>query len=413
MRQVLLILLWSVIGISSIAQTPTEEILDSLQTELDRIESQKNSIEDEIHEYKLDKIRDDLSAWGLPGEDYIEHSAMFLSYNEEHEQANWVAHIILPEIATGSVSRTNDFRVDPKIETGSTEEADYFLKYLQEDSSYVYDGYGYDRGHLAPSADFRWSEQALSESYYYSNMSPQRPGFNRYSWAELEGAIRSYVFNHPGTSLYVVTGPILHENLPKVERSVNGLSLPEEYFKVVVDMERDRGIGFIMPNRQIEAPLETYAVTIREVENRTNLDFSSALANDRQDKIEKQRDITSWLNLPDTEAEPLSPTELPKGHFNTVQAKIHMGKNRKITVCGRVVSMRKSKSGNVWLNMDKNFPNQIFSAYVPKEFLLSFSYDPMEEWLQKDMCIEGKVQDFDNTPTVRIERSSQVQRFDP
>jgi endonuclease G len=388
-------------------------MLDSLQTALDQLESKKRSIEERIHDYKLDQIRDDLRSWGLPTENYIEHSAMFLSYNEEHEQANWVAHIILPDIVTGSVSRTNDFRLDPKIETGSAEEADYFLKYLQMDSSYVYDGYGYDRGHLAPSADFRWSEQALSESYYYSNMSPQRPGFNRYSWAELEGAIRSYVYTHSGTSLYVVSGPLLDEELPKVERSVNGLSLPEEYFKIVVDLERDRGIGFIMPNRQVDAPIETFALSIREVENRTKLDFSSALPKERQDKIESQRDIVRWLNLPDSEAEPLSPTELPKGHFNTVQAKIHMGKNRRVTVCGRVVSMRKSKSGNIWLNMDKTFPNHIFSAYIPKEFILSFTSDPMEEWLQKDMCIEGKVQDFDKTPTVRIERSSQVKRYNP
>jgi endonuclease G len=75
--------------------------------------------------------------------------------------------------------------------------------------------------------------------------------------------------------------------------------------------------------------------------------------------------------------------------------------------------MRKSKSGNIWLNMDKTFPNHIFSAYIPKEFILSFTSDPMEEWLQKDMCIEGKVQDFDKTPTVRIERSSQVKRYNP
>ena len=112
---------------------------------------------------------------------------MSLVYSEEHEQAKWVAHIISPDIITGNVSRTNDFRPDPHVSTGSTVEEDYFLKYLQPDSSYKYDGYGFDRGHLAPSADFRWSTTALSESYFYSNMSPQRPEFNRGTWAELEG----------------------------------------------------------------------------------------------------------------------------------------------------------------------------------------------------------------------------------
>jgi endonuclease G len=46
---------------------------------------------------------------------------------------------------------------------------------------------------LAPSADFRWSEVAVSESFYYSNMSPQKPEFNRQSWSNLEGWVRRYV----------------------------------------------------------------------------------------------------------------------------------------------------------------------------------------------------------------------------
>lgn len=41
--------------------------------------------------------------------------------------------------------------------------------------------------------DFRWSATALSESYFYSNMSPQLPVFNRQSWAKVEDMLRSYV----------------------------------------------------------------------------------------------------------------------------------------------------------------------------------------------------------------------------
>jgi endonuclease G len=74
--------------------------------------------------------------------------------------------------------------VDDKVSCGTAVEADYFLRTENPDGTHGYDGFGFDRGHLAPSADFRWSATALSESYYYSNMTPQRPGFNQESWAE-------------------------------------------------------------------------------------------------------------------------------------------------------------------------------------------------------------------------------------
>ena len=408
LRSQLLLLLLSFAAFLDLHAQPIQKQLDSLTAILEAMDAQRSQVLSQLEGVKLNKIRVDLKAWGLPDSAYITHSAMMLSYNEEHEQANWVAHIILPDIKDGAVTRTNDFRPDPKVKTGTAVEADYFLKYLQEDSSYVYDGFGYDRGHLAPSADFRWSYTALSESYYYSNMTPQRPGFNRYSWAELENALRSYVYNHPGTQLYVVSGPVLHEDLPAISRSVNGVSIPESYFKIAVDLDRQRGIGFIMPNRQISAPIETFAKPIREIEAELGYDFGSNLPAEIQDEIETQTEVKIWLDLPESDVQPLDPTQLSQGHFNTIQAKIHMGKNREIIVCGTVVSMRKSKSGNIWMNLDKNFPNHVFSAYIPKDKVLGFPFNPMEQWSQKELCIEGVVQNFDNIPTIRIDRSKQI-----
>ncbi|MFT4685427.1 MAG: endonuclease G [Neolewinella sp.] len=165
-------------------------------------------LDTEIEALKFEQIQGDLRSVGLPAGEQVWHSAMVLSYAEEYEQARWVAHIIRPEVADGRGARTNDFREDPLVATGSAVEADYFLKYLQADSTYKYDGFGWDRGHLAPSADFRWSEQALSESYFYSNISPQLDDFNREGWAELEGLLRDYVARTE-RQLHVVTGEVL------------------------------------------------------------------------------------------------------------------------------------------------------------------------------------------------------------
>jgi endonuclease G len=92
---------------------------------------QLDQLDTEIESLKFSQIQEDLRGVGLPAGEQIWHSAMVLSYAEEYEQARWVAHIIRPEVADGRGARTNDFREDPLVATGSAVEADYFLKYLQ------------------------------------------------------------------------------------------------------------------------------------------------------------------------------------------------------------------------------------------------------------------------------------------
>lgn len=402
MKTILTALLLSIVLAASAQQLDAD--IDALNQQLAELARQRQQLGGQLEELKLQRIQRDLKAIGLPSEDYILHSAMALEYAEEHEQARWVAHIILPDIITGSVGRTNDFRPDPLVATGSAVEADYFLKYLKPDSTYDYDGFGYDRGHLAPSADFRWSERALSESYFYSNMSPQIDVFNREGWAELESLIRGYVFRNPGSQLFVVTGPILREGLPVIERGVNKVSIPEYFYKVVLDREKGTGIGFIIPHRQINAPLETFAVSIDEVEQRTGLDFFNLLPEPEEAALESRLEKSAWIpELAGGDVEPLYAPSLPPNHFNTVQAKLYMGKGEEITVCGTVVGTRRSRSGNAWLNLDKQFPNQIFSVFVRKEDLPNFSYNPDEYLLNKKVCFTGKVENFSGTPTMNVE----------
>lgn len=380
-----------------------DDQLEAVEAQLESLEAQKAALNDQREGIKLQRIQRDLKNVGLPGADYIMHAAMALQYDEAHEQAAWVAHIILPDVTTGTVGRTNDFRPDPKVATGTAVEADYFLKYLQPDSTFEYDGFGYDRGHLAPSADFRWSMQALSESYFYSNMSPQVADFNREAWAELEALLRGYLYENPGVQLYVVTGPVLEDGLAVIERSVNKVSIPERYFKVALDLKNGRGIGFIMPNEKISYPLESFAVPIDQVEEVTRLDFFNQLEDAREESLEKGLDKSAWLpELAGGDIVPLFPPDLPPNHFNTVQSRQFMGKGTVVNVCGTVVSTRYSRSGNLWLNIDKKFPNQIFSVFIRKKDLPNFSFDPQVVLANKKVCVRGEVENFSGTPTMNI-----------
>ncbi|MGB0525606.1 MAG: DNA/RNA non-specific endonuclease [Flammeovirgaceae bacterium] len=394
------------------AQT-LEEQLQGLAGKLADLEAQKKVILAQAEDLKLQRIRRDLGNIGMPTTDYVAHAAMFIAYDEKHEQAKWVAHIITADIITGNVGRTNDFREDPKITTGSAVEADYFLKSEQPDGTVEYDGFGYDRGHLAPSADFRWSHKALSESYFYSNMSPQLPAFNRESWADLEALLRGYIFEHPETQLYVFTLPILSPELPVIERGVNKVSIPNKFVKVALDLKNQQGIAFVMPNQKNDEPLSSFAITIDEAEAQTGFDFYHLLADEQEAKIEAQLDKKRWFPaLASGDVEPLIAPDLPKNHFNTTQAKYYLNKKDKIHVCGTVVSTRLSRKGNLWLNLDKKFPNQVFSAYIPKEHLVNFSYIPEKELLGKQVCIYGMVRNVNGTPTMKVFKENEISYFE-
>ncbi len=382
-----------------------EAQLASKLAEKEKIGLELQAVNSEIEGLRLTKTIADLKALGLPSTNYIEHSAMILEYSEAHEQAAWVSHMILPQIIEGSVGRTNDFRTDPKVKTGSAVEEDYFLKYIQQDSTYEYDGYGYDRGHLAPSADFRWSKKALSESYFYSNMSPQAPEFNQKIWAELEGVLRAYVVRTK-VPLYVTTLPVLNENLPKVSRSPNGLSLPAQYIKVALDPINKHGIAFLIENKAAKKLLSSYSISIDKVEELTGYNFyPNNPCKDCESTIDK---LTWFPELGSGDKEPIYAPSLPRNHFNTVNGARHAGSGKIVTVCGHVVGTHLSRAGHLWLNLDKKYPNQIFSIFIRKEDIVNFSGDIEQLVMNKEYCFEGKVELIRQKPTMSIEKENNI-----
>ena len=121
----------------------------------------------------------------------ITHTGYSLLYNEIHEQADWVAYQLTKEETVKLYERTNKFILDPKINTITASDIDY-------------KGSGYDRGHLAPASDMGWSSITMKESFYYSNMSPQNPSFNRGIWKKLEELVRTWAVEN--NNIYIVNG---------------------------------------------------------------------------------------------------------------------------------------------------------------------------------------------------------------
>jgi endonuclease G len=358
-------------------------------------------------------LKADLLENGLPeileDEELICHSAFCLVYDDNHKMAKWTAHIISREIVNGVVSRTNDFRVDSLIKNGTAEEEDYFLTKKDESGNTIYDGFGYDRGHLAPSADFRWSEKALSESYYYSNMTPQLPEFNREIWAKIEDFLRQYIYNNPTKDIYIVTAPVIKDDLKKQERSKNKISIPEYHYKIAVDLEDKKGIAFLVPQKNLGNPIEYYVVTIDSIENITNINFYPKLSEQDEKLIESESDIGKWRSgRSKNDQTPLDIKTLPKNSYNTVNARQFNEYPKEVNICGTVVSTHKSRNGHIFLNLDKSFPNQVFTATIWKSNTPNFSYEPEKFLLNKKVCIKGKVKDYKGTPSTYPENEKAI-----
>jgi len=214
-----------------------------------------------------------------PNDQIINHYAYSLCYSEPYEQAEWVAYYLTKGKVYGTVKRTNNFRTDPKVKTGSATLADY-------------KGSGYDRGHLAPAADMKWSATAMSESFYMSNMSPQTPGFNRGIWKRLEQLVRTWAVEYE--EIHVVTGPVLKGDFRSI--GPNQVSVPEYYYKVVLEYKKPelKGIGLILANTNSKKPLRNYAVTIDYVESITGIDFFVDLPDNIEEEIESNLNLNKW-----------------------------------------------------------------------------------------------------------------------
>ena len=217
------------------------------------------------------------------GEEIVCHSYFSLVYSEQHEQARWVAYVLKPDMINGDEERSNSFKEDPKIKTKSANDNDY-------------KGSGYDRGHLAPAADMCFSQQAMQESFYYSNMSPQLPAFNRGIWKKLESEFREYAKYLQ--KIYVVTGPILKAGLSEI--GANGVDIPEEYYKAALFVSDScvQAIAFILPNKKIsDASVYSYYMSIDDLEKKTGLNFYYNLPFFIENKVEKKVNVDFWSNI--------------------------------------------------------------------------------------------------------------------
>jgi len=177
----------------------------------------------------------------------IQYNGFTVSYNELHEQSNWVSYTLKKENLDCDILayRKNSFKPDLTIETTYAHSEDYFKS-------------GYDRGHLKPAADERCNQQKMDETFNMVNITPQSPAFNRGVWLKLENHVRKLTFE--SDSVRIITGPILSAGLKKIK----DVSIPEHFFKIIYlyNNNNKKILAYFMDNKKSYADLDEFIVPL-------------------------------------------------------------------------------------------------------------------------------------------------------
>jgi len=202
-----------------------------------------------------------------------------LGYNFSRRSADWVAYRLTPGIHDdGNVDRQDDFRED--------EDLPFEFRTTPND----YEEPVFDQGHLAPSESLDDTIAMNSQTFLMSNMTPQRPRFNRNGWRGLENRERKWASARGEVFVYI--GPIYEG---QVEFIGDRVPVPSHFFKVVYDPEENEAIAFLIPHQDfLTAELNDFLVSVDEVEQRSGLNLLSALPNATENAVESTVQPAQW-----------------------------------------------------------------------------------------------------------------------
>jgi endonuclease G len=213
-------------------------------------------------------------------EQIITHIGYTVSYNSDWKIPNWVAYELTKEEAEGTVPRATAFVPDPKVPYGKSAE------------TYDYSNSGWDRGHMAPAGDMKWSVDAMKESFYLSNICPQNKNLNSGIWNDLEVQVRELA--RQKGKIYVVCGPIVSKN-PKTI-GTNKVAIPDAFFKALLQNDNEEwcAIAFMFANVSGRKPLASYAMSVEDLQAITDIDFFPSLPDSIEQMVESKVDFTKW-----------------------------------------------------------------------------------------------------------------------
>ncbi|MBO1364245.1 DNA/RNA non-specific endonuclease [Prevotella sp. A2931] len=203
-----------------------------------------------------------------------------VSYNKDNRIPNWVMWHLTGNHTSGPFKRGGvKFQTDPEADGPQV-------------TTYDYARSGYDRGHMCPSGDNKWSQRAQEQSFLLTNVCPQNHQLNAGDWNEMELQCRRWARQYGDT--YVVAGPILLNRRHKTIGQAK-VVVPEAFFKVVLCLRgKPKAIGVIYRNKAGNRPKGDYMNSVGQVERVTGIDFFPGLPDEMEQAVESRQDLSEW-----------------------------------------------------------------------------------------------------------------------
>lgn len=214
----------------------------------------------------------------------IKYTGFTVKYNPNTRQPDWADYTLTAEQVemsnnTPKVSRY--FMPDPNLSLPQATPADYSKS-------------GWVRGHMARRQDMKWSEQAVRESDYYTNICPQNEVMNNGVWHQIENLVRRIATRYD--SVHVICGPIFINN-------TNGhigpyhIPVPDYFFKTLLikDAAGYHAIAFLCPNNDNPLTIKEAACTVDKVESMSKIDVYSYLPNNVEVVVESRMETALWF----------------------------------------------------------------------------------------------------------------------
>ena len=210
----------------------------------------------------------------------IKHQYYTIAYCPKYKEAVWVGYNLSLNMIKGKAKRPKTFSVDPLLIYPSAQNSDYYKS-------------GYDKGHLCPAADMKFSQTAMNETFYLSNVSPQRADLNRDVWDKLEKLVRSWL-STIDSDLFIFTGTLFDKTNTTI--GDDKIAVPYAFYKIIYDYKaaNQKMIAFIMPNKECNKRLAKYVVPVDSIQKLTNIDFFPKVDLPLQTKLEAHSDTSQW-----------------------------------------------------------------------------------------------------------------------
>ena len=232
---------------------------------------------------------------------FVTHSTTFkgqkvtsfsMEYDKSKKHSRWIAFRFDNQTRLQEATRSDEFIPDPSLDMEyQRTQVDFGKK-------------GYDRGHLCASADRLYQQEANDQTFYYTNMSPQRNNFNTGVWLALEGQVQSWGRSCTASdTLYVVKGGTIDKE-EQVKEYIGGdrsKPVPKYYYMALLFKKGDsfKAIAFWMEHT--DSPKSTklvdYALSIDELEEKTGIDFFPSLNDNLENALEATYSTKAWPGL--------------------------------------------------------------------------------------------------------------------